>query len=130
ATTISFAGLSRSDGKLVPSAALVILVASAVVYARVAVELGVVAPTLLRHAALPMVVFALAMVAAALAVYPRVRRQRVELPEQQNPARLKVALAFALLYALSIVGVAAARDYFGDDAIYLVALLSGLTQVD
>lgn len=130
ATTISFASLTRAHRALVPSAVLVILIASAVVYARVAVELGVVAPALLPHVALPMLVFALAMVLAALVVYPRLRGQRVELPEQKNPARLKVALSFAVLYALSILGVAAARDYFGDDAIYAVAILSGLTQVD
>jgi uncharacterized membrane protein (DUF4010 family) len=130
ATAISFSGLTRHHRDLAPSAALIILIASAMVYARVAAELVAVAPALLRHAAPPMVVFALVMLVAAAVIYPRVRGQRVALPDQENPARMKVALTFAVLYALSIVGVAAARDYFGDDAIYAVAVISGLTQVD
>lgn len=129
ATTISFAGLSRRHGDLAAVATLVILVASVVVYLRVAAELAVVAPALLRHAA-PLGAFALVMTVPALIVWLRVRRRAVDMPEQENPARLKVALSFAALYALSILAAAAAQDHFGDEAIYLVALVSGLTQVD
>jgi uncharacterized membrane protein (DUF4010 family) len=100
-----------------------------VVYGRVAAELAVVAPALLRHAA-PIGAFALVMLIPAAVVFLRVRRQQVEMPEQENPARLRVALTFAALYGLSIFAAAAAQDYFGDEAIYLVALVSGLTQVD
>jgi uncharacterized membrane protein (DUF4010 family) len=74
--------------------------------------------------------FALVMLAAAAVVYPRVRQQQVELPEQGNPARLKVALTFGALYAAIVFAVAAARDYLGNDAIYAVALISGLADVD
>lgn len=130
ATTVSFAAMTRRQDGLGASAALIILLASTVVYARIAVELMVVAPALLRQAAAPFAVFALVMLVAAAVVFPRVRRQHVELPEQENPARLKVALTFAALYALIIFSVAAARDFLGNDAIYVVAVISGLTDVD
>jgi uncharacterized membrane protein (DUF4010 family) len=130
AATVSFAGLTRRTPDLAASAAMVILLASTVVYARVAVELLAVAPGLIAYAGGPMGVFALIMLAASGALWPRVRQQRVELPEQRNPARLGVALTFAALFLVITFAVAAARQHFGDDAIYLVALISGLTDVD
>jgi uncharacterized membrane protein (DUF4010 family) len=63
-------------------------------------------------------------------VYPRVRHQPVTLPEQTNPARLSVALSFGALYVIILLALAAARDLIGEDAIYAVAFLSGLTDVD
>ncbi len=130
ATTVSFASLSRAHRELSASAALIILIASTVVYGRIAVELLVVSPRLLPHAAAPLSAFALLMLVAAAVVFPRVRRQPVALPEQENPARLKVALTFAALYAVIIFTVAAARDHFGDRALYVIAGVSGLTDVD
>jgi uncharacterized membrane protein (DUF4010 family) len=130
ATTVSFSGMTRRNHDLAASAALIILIASTVVYVRVAVELLVVAPPLLQHAAAPMGVFALVMLAASAVLFPRVRRRRVDLPEQENPARLKVALTFGALFAVITFTMAAARDYLGNDAIYGVALISGLTDVD
>jgi len=130
ATTVSFAGLARRNPSLAASAALIILIASTVVYVRVAVELLVVAPELLRQAAAPMAAFALVMLAASAVVFPKVRQQTVEMPEQRNPAKLEVALTFAALFVVITFAVAAAKTHIGSDAIYVVALISGLTDVD
>lgn len=130
AATVSFARMTRRDGDLTASAALIILLASTVLYGRVGVELLVVAPALLSHAAAPMAAYAAVTLAASAALLPRVRRQRITMPEQENPARMKVALTFAALYVVIVFAVAATRDYLGDDAIYGVALVSGLTNVD
>jgi uncharacterized membrane protein (DUF4010 family) len=130
ATTVSFSGMTRRSPELAASAALVILIASTVVYGRIFVELLLVSPALLAPAMAPMGLFAVVMLVAAGAVFPRVRRQQVELPEQENPARLRVALTFAALYAAIIVAVAAAKQHFGTEAIYVVAFVSGLTDVD
>jgi uncharacterized membrane protein (DUF4010 family) len=43
---------------------------------------------------------------------------------------LKLALVFALLYAIVILAVAAGTDYFGGRGLYVVAGLSGLTDMD
>ena len=130
ATTVSFAGMARRNPSLGASAALVILIASTVVYARVGLELLVVAPDLLRQAAAPMATFALVMLVASATLFPKVRKQTVEMPEQRNPAKLEVALTFAALFVVITFAVAAAKTHVGNDAIYAVALISGLTDVD
>ena len=81
ATTVSFAGMTRHNASLAAGAALIVLIASTVVYGRVAVELLLVAPDLLDRAAAPMGTFALVMLAAAAVIYPRVRRRTVAMPE-------------------------------------------------
>jgi uncharacterized membrane protein (DUF4010 family) len=51
-------------------------------------------------------------------------------PETKNPAELKQALLFGLLYAIILLAVSAGKDLLGDKGVYLVAMISGLTEVD
>ncbi len=131
ATTISYAGLSKREREFGAVAALVILVASAVVYGRVLFELAVVAPGLVSDMAGPAVVFTAVLLGLGAAVFSRVRSKAdTELPERENPARIRQALVFAGLYVVILVGVAAARELVGGEAVYAVAFISGLTDVD
>jgi uncharacterized membrane protein (DUF4010 family) len=131
ATTISYAGLSKRERSLGPVAALVILVASAVVYGRVLVELAVVAPGLLTSMAGPAVTFTLILLGLSAVIFRAVRRKTdTALPERENPARIRQALVFAALYVVILFGVAAAREHIGSQAVYAVAFVSGLTDVD
>jgi uncharacterized membrane protein (DUF4010 family) len=43
---------------------------------------------------------------------------------------MRVALTFAALYVIIIFAVAAAKRHVGEDAIYVVGFVSGLTDVD
>ena len=52
------------------------------------------------------------------------------MPPPENPAELKSALIFGALYAIIILAVAAAKDHFGSRGLYVVAVLSGLTDMD
>lgn len=52
------------------------------------------------------------------------------MPEQKNPAEFKPAFIFAALYALVLMGVAYAKEHFGQSGLFAVAALSGLTDVD
>ena len=131
ATTISYAGLSKRHDGLGAVAALVILVASAVVYGRVLVELAVVAPDLVATMAGPAVAFTLVLLGLSAVVFRTVRTKTdMELPERENPARIRQALTFAALYVVILIGVAAAREHIGSEAVYAVAFISGLTDVD
>lgn len=131
ATTISYAGLSKRERGFGPVAALVILVASAVVYGRVLFELAVVAPGLVSAIAGPAAVFAAVLLGLSAAVFAKVRSKAdAELPERENPARIRQALVFAGLYVVILFGVAAAREQLGGEAVYAVAFVSGLTDVD
>jgi uncharacterized membrane protein (DUF4010 family) len=131
ATTISYADLSKRQRDLGTVAALVILVASTVVYGRVLIELAIVAPPLVRSMAGPAVAFAAILLGLSAVVFRAVRSiNDTELPERENPARIRPALVFAALYVLILFGVAAARELIGSEAVYAVAFISGLTDVD
>lgn len=130
ATTVSYAGISRHHRRLGPVATLVILVASSVVYARVIFELLVVSPDVIRHAAGPMSAFGAFLLVLALVVYRWVQKRDVELPELTNPARFFQALTFGAIYVIVLFAVAIGRDLAGDSAIFAVAVVSGLTDVD
>jgi uncharacterized membrane protein (DUF4010 family) len=52
------------------------------------------------------------------------------MPPQQNPTELKSALIFGLLYAVALLAVAAGKNYLGSGGLYVIAALSGLTDMD
>jgi uncharacterized membrane protein (DUF4010 family) len=47
-----------------------------------------------------------------------------------NPAGLKSAILFGVLFVVVLFGVAAARHYLGNAGLYGIAVISGLTDVD
>lgn len=131
ATTFSYSQMSREGKSLGAMATLVILVASTVVYARIGVEVGIVAPALLKSLVWPSIVFAGMLLLLSGFVYLRIRKTPgADIPDRRNPARLPIALTFAVFYSVVLFAVAAARDLLGENALYAVALLSGLTNVD
>lgn len=131
ATTISYAGLSKKREDMGPVAALIIVVASIVVYGRVLLELTVVAPGLIRPLLMPVLVFSGVLLGLCGLLSLRIGRAgEAAMETQKNPAQIRLALTFGALYVLILFAVAAARDAFGEDAVYVVALVSGLTDVD
>lgn len=66
----------------------------------------------------------------AVLVFPNLVKLRKEEPEPENPTQLKSALFFGVMYAVVLFALAAARKYLGDEALYVVAGLSGLTDMD
>jgi uncharacterized membrane protein (DUF4010 family) len=111
-------------------AAFVVLVASAVVFGRVLVLIGATASGFLKSAAGPLLILFATLAALAGWLWFRKPAGTPSMPEQENPAELKPALLFAMLYAIVLIGVAAARDFFGQRGLYVVAALSGLTDMD
>ncbi|NML17792.1 MgtC/SapB family protein [Azohydromonas sp. G-1-1-14] len=134
ATTVSYARRSRSeasDPAAAALAALVIVVASAVSLLRVTLMVGVLASGLFLDIAWPLCALLGGLVLlSALAWWRGRRREAGTMPEAGNPAELKPALVFGALYAVVILAVAFVKERFGDAALYPVALLSGLTDVD
>lgn len=130
ATTASYARRAKGDAAQAPQAALVVMVASTVVYARIFVEVAAAAPTVLAAMAPPIAVVAAANVLICFAALPFLQGGAAELPEHDAPAEFKAALLFGALYGVVIFAVAAAQDKFGDMGLYVVALVSGLTDVD
>jgi uncharacterized membrane protein (DUF4010 family) len=130
ATTVSFARRAREAPETTPVSALVIAIASSVVFIRVLLEVQVVSPGFLPVAG-PRVVLLMAVAAAMCAVWwRRFRTAPPEMPDQESPSELKPALLFGGLYAGVLLAVAAARFYLGNTGLYAVAAISGLTDMD
>ena len=130
ATTVSYARRSRQPESSAGLAAVVIMVASTVVFLRVLILINVAAPEFLKAAGPP---FAIMLAAGALlsaGLWLLNRKEHSRMPEQENPTELKTALLFGLLYAIVLIAAAAAKDYFGERGLYLVSVASGLADMD
>lgn len=130
ATTASYARRAKRNQTLAPQIALVVMIASTAAYARILVEVAVAAPTVLAAMASPLLIITGANVAICGVALLFLRGHAGELPEQDNPTELRAALIFGALYGVIIFAVAAARDAYGDAGLYVVAVMSGLADVD
>ena len=130
ATTVSFARRAAASPRSAGLAALVIMIASGVVYVRVITEVSVVAPGHFREIVPPLAVMFLACATIAAALYLMSRNHSAAMAQHGNPADLRMAMMFAALYAIVSFAVAATKAEFGVQALYPVAVLSGLTDMD
>jgi len=130
ATTVAAARETKAQPSRAVAATLIIMIASVVSIVRVLVEIAVVAPGDLAAAAPPIGAFLLAFLALAAVLYFRRSADVVHLDPPGNPAELKPAIVFGILYAVILLGVAAAKEYLGQAGLYGVAVLSGLTDMD
>lgn len=108
-----------------------ILVAAIIMFGRVVVEVALVNRDLLRVLWLP---FAFMTGALSFGVLWLWLRQRKEVSEQsheyQNPLQLTMALKFGALLTLILLLSEAMQSWFGDQGIYVLAIISGLMDVD
>jgi len=137
AVTLSLARSSRDAGRAGPASALAggLLIAWAVMFARVVVLALVVNPAFAYRLLVPVV--AMGVVTALLAwVYFRrssvghgdaVRSREVPL---KNPFSLTAATKFTVLFAAVLLVVKVVERYFPGRGMYPVAALAGLTDVD
>ncbi|MBN2024583.1 MAG: MgtC/SapB family protein [Pirellulales bacterium] len=131
ATTVSYSRQARAGQITSAGAAIVILIASTVVFGRVLVEIAVVSPPFLAAAAGPVLIMLALTALPSLVVWYHVRREPAPvMPEQDNPTQLKSAVFFAAMYALVLFALAAAERFVGQQGLYAVAALSGLTDMD
>ena len=127
ATTTTYAQRALDPKRLAGSTA-VIVTASAVVFGRVLLEVGVVGPGVFAQTAPPLVVMMGVMAVLAYLSHRKVASMEPE-PEEP-PSTMRMAIAFGLMYAIVLFAIAASRQYFGSAGMFVVAALSGLTDVD
>jgi uncharacterized membrane protein (DUF4010 family) len=130
AATASYASRAKHHRSLAPQVAVLIMVASTVAYLRILVEVAVAAPSVLYSVAPPLLIISLANALICGVALIFVRGDAGELAKQDNPSELRVALVFGALYGLIIFAIAAARETYGDSGLYVIATISGLTDVD
>jgi len=130
ATTFMYARRTRESPAGAGIAAVVINLASAVLFVRVLVIIGVIAPGALLQLAAPLGIMFAAMTLLSLAFWWFIRREHSRMPVQSNPTDIKSALIFAAIFAAILLAVAAAKQHFGSTGLYAAAALSGLVDVD
>jgi uncharacterized membrane protein (DUF4010 family) len=131
ATTMVFARNTRDNAKLTATATLVILIANLVVTLRLGIVAVVLAPTLFVPLASVLGIgLLLGLVVALFHWRTLTAAGDLPLPEVKNPTEIRTALSFGLLYGIVLLLAAWLQDIAGSQGLYLVALASGLTDVD
>ena len=111
-------------------AAVIIMIASTVVFLRVLIEVAVVAPSVLTSVAPPLGLMMIVMVLISLVAFRAARYGAGEAERQSPPSDLGAAVMFGALYGGVLVAIAFVQQAFGDPGMYVVAGLSGLTDMD
>lgn len=132
-STATTAGVSRRS-KATPNSsgacALIAMVATAIVFVRVIVEMFFAAGEAGRPMVWPMaVMLGWSGLIVGVMWWRGLGRKEVE-QDEEAPSELKAAIIFALLYVAVLCGVAFAKQRLGDAGLYAVAAISGLTDMD
>ncbi|GAA5494236.1 hypothetical protein Rhal01_00395 [Rubritalea halochordaticola] len=131
ATTVSF---SR-QAKATPSSAgtvtvLILMISSTIVFARVLFEIALVALTDWLSMATPLIFMMLWMALISTYISRGVDKNSPNERRTTPPSEFTVAVIFGIMYAAVLYGVAVANDNYGSQGVYVVAAISGLTDMD
>lgn len=132
AVTLSFSREARTTPKNTTALACGILLAWAVMFARVLVLVAVVNRALLAPILIPFGVMGLVVAGFAAFFYRRdvTPKQQASGLKVTNPFSLTEAAKFAAFFAVVLVAVKIAQANFSESGVYAVAALAGLTDVD
>ncbi len=131
ATTLVYAKHSKLNDGMLRLSAVVILIASQVVLIRLVVVSGVVSPSILRQLAPVMGLGLLFGLSATFFNWKRLKNTgELPMPETSNPTEIHAALTFGLLFVIVLLCAAWLSDVAGNSGLYMVAIISGLTDMD
>jgi uncharacterized membrane protein (DUF4010 family) len=130
AVTVAFSNRTKQNPELAPVAAVAIAIASTIMIARVAVLVGVINPYLLEQLGLPLAGAAVGAILGGLVTYRGARAQKAAELDVKNPFELSNAIRFGIAFAVILLATRAARQYLGDEGLYIAALVAGTTDVD
>jgi uncharacterized membrane protein (DUF4010 family) len=130
ATTLGYARVTRANPGTARTAVVVVWIASSVVFVRLLLEIGAVAPSFLPVAAGPLAMMLLVFALLAGVMWRSSMSPGASPLEPGNPSELKPAILFGFVYAAVLFAVAAGQDLLGDAGLYVAAFVSGLTDVD
>lgn len=131
ATTATYSKRTRGAPSAARAAAVVLLIATCVMYARVLALIFVVARRDFVAIAPPIAMLMLATIVVSVVLSIRSgRAASLDIPEPANPTELKFALLFGFIYGVVLLLVAIANRFFGDSGMYAVAAISGLSDMD
>lgn len=130
ATTVSYARRTRRTPEAAGMSAAVITIASAVTFVRIIVEVAVAGGAFIQQAIGPLAALLGLATAISVAAWLMQPGGDSPMPPQKNPSELRYALIFAATYAVVLLAVAVGRHYLSSGGLYIVAAISGLTNVD
>ncbi len=130
ATTVSYSRLSAQNPSSDFHAAVVVIIASAMVYPRIAIEILVLAPDYFYQMIWPVFIMFIISVGVSWYAYRQVQETRHSMPEQRNPSELRTALTFGAVYVAILFVISATTEYLGSEVLFLVAAVSGLADMD
>ncbi|WP_310692570.1 MgtC/SapB family protein [Thiohalophilus sp.] len=129
AATINLSKLAQKQAR-VPVICAAILLAETIMFPRMLLEIAVVNRELLVFAWLPVLIMMIVMLGGVLIIWGRKEQSGDGELSVTNPFQIKMALQFGLLLAAVMFLAEAALAWLGDTGIYLVALISGVADVD
>lgn len=131
ATTLAFSRHARRNEAMADVAVMVIVLANLVVLVRLGVVVAILAPEIIKTL---YPIFAGGLIVGSLGAWYGFRQLHPQhaTPELTitNPTELRTALGFAALYAVILLLSAWLSDVIGNEALYGLALVSGLTDID
>ncbi len=130
ATTMEFSRRSSQNaGQYLPFS-LAILLACTIMFPRVLVEVLVVNARLVPSLSITMGMMAITGFVISIIIWRKAGREPTEEMKLKNPFSIIPALQFAFLYAVIVFLVRVTSELTGDSGVYVVSVLSGLTDVD
>jgi len=134
AVTISLAQFAKQHKKGKPHIYIAgVLIASSIMLIRVFIEVSVVNSQLLTPLWIPLAVMLVLTIGCVIWLWVRSEDESsTDNPtlDLGNPLQLPTALKFGALLAVILVLATALQEWFGDQGVYLLSLLSGLMDVD
>jgi uncharacterized membrane protein (DUF4010 family) len=131
--TVSLSKMFRGEPGLIHSYAGGIAVACTIMYLRVWVEAFVVDPSLSVRLALPYLLATGTGLLYVWYLYRRAETANIAFHNpaiEKNPLQLSEAVKFGLLFGVVYGAIAFVQGRYGDIGVYVVAFLSGITDVD
>lgn len=132
-TTVAFAKRSLESPAFNRSFAVAILLASSIMFPRLLLEIAIVNQAMMKNMALPVIVMGVTGMVVALffSLRGNQKNQQTETAMQlANPFCLKSAITFGLIFSVILIITRMATIYLGDSWLPLVAVVSGLVDVD
>lgn len=131
AVAMSMARRVHENGFLAKNLALGIALASSMMLIRAGLEMWVINPALSKIFFIPIIVGSLAGYLYIGYLYFTSKREHIpQNIEFKNPFDLKEALIMGLIFGATLALITISSRYMGDMGVYVVALISGLADVD
>lgn len=132
AVTLSLAQFARQQKKVSSNIFISgVLIASSIMFVRVAIEVAIVNPNLLHPLWIPLTVMFVSTAGGGIWLCKRPNSEK-EQPdiEIKNPLQFLTALQFGLILAVILLLATAMQKWYGNEGIYLLSFFSGLMDVD